>query len=170
MRRVINFLSCYSYIFFTAFILFIAGYFVLRYGMNPGNISILAIVVLLLVLARSGSKIRSAPVHKLAELEDVLAKEKPTLIEFYSKMCIACMAANPLVDFLNEELVKEKVTFLRLEYNESSAQKLAQQYKVDVLPTFLLLDQKGEVLWRKIILIPTREEVMYHMKTDLRQL
>ena len=69
----------------------------------------------------------------------------PVLVDFWAEWCGPCKQMNPVLDELAKELAG-KATIAKVNVDESPA--LAQQFKVQSIPTFLVI-KNGEVVDRK---------------------
>lgn len=77
---------------------------------------------------------------------EVLASDKPVLVDFYADWCGPCKMQGPIVEELSEEAAAtHKVCKLNVEEQAS----LATQYDVSSIPT-LLLFAHGEVKGRLV--------------------
>ncbi|MGZ5970738.1 MAG: thioredoxin family protein [Polyangiales bacterium] len=57
--------------------------------------------------------------------------------------------AKPVVDGLEREM-KEKVRFARVDIGSDEGGRLANQYGIAGVPAFVVLDENGRVIYRKI--------------------
>jgi thiol-disulfide isomerase/thioredoxin len=60
---------------------------------------------------------------------------------------VACLAAKPVVDGLEQEL-GGRVTFVRVDIQTEAGEALAARYQVTGVPAFLAFDRDGRVLAR----------------------
>lgn len=75
---------------------------------------------------------------------DTVGGSRPVLVDFWAAWCGPCRRVAPVLDELADEM-GEKVTVAKLNVDEN--QKLAAQFKVSGIPTFLLF-KNGEVQGR----------------------
>ena len=78
-----------------------------------------------------------------AEFEsEVLAAEKPVLVDFYSDSCIPCKRLSPILTRLEEQFgEKVKIVKVNILYEEA----LTEQYEIQAAPTIVLFQGGTEV-------------------------
>ncbi len=81
-------------------------------------------------------------------LEARLQAGAPTVIEFYSNSCSICLISKPQVDRLERDLAGQ-ATLLRLNINDTVARSYAARWGVPGVPTFFVLDGRGEVVYAR---------------------
>ncbi|MBI4950738.1 MAG: hypothetical protein HY908_01785 [Myxococcales bacterium] len=62
---------------------------------------------------------------------------------------MACLMAKPVVDGLENDL-EGKLKVARFDVSKKAGRAYASRYGIDRVPSFVLLDPKGNVLYRKI--------------------
>jgi len=73
---------------------------------------------------------------------EVLEADKPVLVDFWATWCAPCRAIAPVMEALAQENAgRAKVVKVNVDQN----QKLAEQYKIQYLPTMLVF-KNGEVV------------------------
>jgi thiol-disulfide isomerase/thioredoxin len=82
----------------------------------------------------------------LADLEARLTAGRPTIIEFYSNSCSICLVSKPQVDRLEARL-EGQAEVLRLNVREEVGRQLATRWNVRGVPTFVVLDGEGGVVY-----------------------
>lgn len=82
----------------------------------------------------------------------------PTLVQFYSNACGACLLAKPAFDRIERDL-GDRVQFVRLSVVEGAGRELAVRYGVRSLPTLIVLDGNGLVVLKQAGR-PSREDVL----------
>jgi len=87
---------------------------------------------------------RQSNFDALAAFDRVLHEGRPTLVEFYSDYCAACMANRPILDRLEME-VEHRLQILRVNvYDSAIGLALADRYDVTFTPTFILFNHQGQ--------------------------
>lgn len=87
---------------------------------------------------------KAVPFNALAAFEQAIQSGTPTLLEFYSDMCAACMANRPFLDEF-ENTTGPRLQILRVNVNDPNlGRALADRYSVTFTPTFILLDERGQ--------------------------
>jgi thioredoxin 1 len=81
---------------------------------------------------------------------EVLKSDKPVLVDFWAEWCGPCRMVAPLLDQLAGEL-EDKVRIAKLNVDEN--QKIAYQYQVSSIPTFILF-KNGQVADRTLGAMP----------------
>ncbi len=71
---------------------------------------------------------------------------RPTVVEFFSNTCSVCLMSKPAVDRLEREL-DGKAKLLRINVMSQSGLALAREYDVVAVPTFIVFDGKGQVVY-----------------------
>lgn len=80
---------------------------------------------------------------------EVLQADKPVLVDFWASWCGPCQMVGPLVEQLSEEVASVK--FVKVNVDEEP--ELARQFKVESIPTFVLI-QNGEVVKTEVGALP----------------
>lgn len=80
-----------------------------------------------------------------SKFEDLLAGEKPVLVDFWASWCGPCRMMAPIV----EEIATEHAELAVAKVNVDDEPELAQKYKVMNIPT-LLLFRGGDIIKRQI--------------------
>jgi thiol-disulfide isomerase/thioredoxin len=104
---------------------------------------VLALAIAYIVLRTPGDQFAS-----LETLETRLASGQPTVIEFYSNTCSICLASKPKVDQLERDIATQ-ASLLRLNVKEDTGQALAYRWQITGVPTFFVLDGRGQVVYRR---------------------
>ena len=75
---------------------------------------------------------------------------KPRLVEFESAHCAVCARMAPIVQDLERRCTKHDDTIARVQVDDDDGEALAARYAVHLLPTFLMIDAKGEEVSRSV--------------------
>ena len=74
---------------------------------------------------------------------------QPMLLEVQSPYCLGCIAMKPVVDRVEKEL-RGKLVVQRVDIQTAEGSRLADQYGIELTPTFIFLDTSGKELWRSV--------------------
>jgi hypothetical protein len=75
--------------------------------------------------------------------------------------------ARPSVDGL-EQRMRGELDVARIDISEPSGQRVAQRFAVDRIPAFLLLDSRGEILYRQVGGRPDGDAIAAHVHSARR--
>lgn len=77
-----------------------------------------------------------------AELEEVFksAGDKLVVIDFFATWCGPCKVIAPILDGIAAEL-KDKLVVVKVDIDESEAEELVADHKIEVMPTFVFYRQ-----------------------------
>ena len=147
MRNFIRFLSFRSFIVVALVGDLLLAFFLARNGLSVMDGLLLAAYVvgcvLLIHWLRTPPK-RQTNFDALAAFDQALHDGRPTLLEFYSDYCAACMANRPILDRLEME-VEHRLQILRVNvYDSAIGVALADRYNVTFTPTFILFNEHGQ--------------------------
>lgn len=85
-------------------------------------------------------------------------------------MWIACLAAKPAVSRLEKE-IKDACDLIWIEIRSDDGREIWKQYKLEAVPTFILLNKKGDLLLQKSGSPPSKATVLdliYPLKSTLK--
>ncbi len=113
------------------------------------NFLVVLVAVILGVALFLGLQTRtpSASLSDLAEaatpLDEAIANGKPTLVEFYANWCTSCQAMAPDLEEIETQYA-DQVNFSMLNVDNSKWLPEMLSYRVDGIPHFVFLNNKGE--------------------------
>lgn len=76
---------------------------------------------------------------------DILASEKPILVDFFATWCGPCKAMSPILQEVKESL-GDDVTIIKIDVDKNP--QAANAYKVRSVPT-LIMFKKGKIVWQQ---------------------
>lgn len=85
--------------------------------------------------------------------QEMLAGEKPVLVDFSAEWCGPCQMMPPILREVKNSL-KDGITVLKVDIDKN--QNLARQFHIQSVPT-LMLFQNGAVKWRQSGVVPAHE-------------
>jgi thioredoxin 1 len=77
--------------------------------------------------------------------KEIIASDKPVLVDFYADWCGPCKMMSPVVEQLSKEM-GDQVRILKVNIDRN--QSAAMAYQIQGVPTFLIF-KNGKVMWRQ---------------------
>jgi thiol-disulfide isomerase/thioredoxin len=105
---------------------------------------VIVIGLAVILLLRPGD----STVSSKTEVNDILASGQPVFVEFFSNSCTLCLASEPNVRNLRSA-VDGRAEIVRLNVRDEISLPLMRRYGAFSLPTFVVVDGAGEVIWRQ---------------------
>jgi thiol-disulfide isomerase/thioredoxin len=144
-----SFVNQYSFLWIAALGLGLAAFLLLRRSRGVESWISLGALAAGLLLAFLLFSPGSQAVDPNADVAQQIGAGTPVLLEFQSPYCLACMAAKPAVDSL-EQRYAGKLIVLRLNLQDAAGRELASRFGAGFTPTFVLLDGAGQTLWQRV--------------------
>jgi len=99
-----------------------------------------------------------------ASFQELIASEKPVLVDFFATWCGPCQALAPILKQVKDEM-GDAVTVIKIDIDKNPA--LASQYQVRGVPTMALM-QNGKVLWRQSGVL-TKDAIMGNIRQHIKK-
>lgn len=164
MRVLVAILNHKAYPVFSALALGGLIFTLARNGITA--IDILIVVLFLLAVSGIWRWLVTPQTSEMTSAEKVLqqiqASNRPTIIEFYSRYCMGCMAMKPVVDRLESE-AGDRLQIVRLNIDVDPGKTLMSEYGVVFTPTFIHFDAQGRKTHESIGILD-RARILYEIE------
>lgn len=114
-----------------------------RYWLNVSLCSLGVILTAGFLIVRPGI----GNIHSPAQVQAVIQNGRPTVIEFYSNYCIGCMAIEPQMQSLAED-IDATHDVLRVDIHSDLGRKLRQEIDFQYTPEIIVFNYQGDEIWR----------------------
>lgn len=106
------------------------------------------LIVVVLITAYALLRTKGDTFESIQALQTTFKGTQPTVIEFYSNNCSICLTSKPKVAQL-ERALQDYANVLKLDVKEPVNQTLANQWGIRGVPTFIVLDPTGEIVYAR---------------------
>ncbi len=144
MNSIFEFINHYSVFIFLFLLIICLVYLYIRYKSS-------AFLILIPLVLLAGYAVANPLSKENNEVELAAAGyfsfEKPTVVQFMSPACMACVASKPTV-YAMKEIYGDKVDFLEIDVRDAEHMEKIIKYKVKSTPTFIMFDSDGVETFR----------------------
>lgn len=134
--------------------LVISMYWLLHRFLRVRLILVLGLQAALMLLGLAGFALFRPSAPPLTEIDRVwavLENQRPTFIEFFSHYCIGCMALEPSVISLIEE-IEDEFNVLRIDIHTPVGREIRRRMAFSFTPEFVVFNRSGQEIWRDHLL------------------
>lgn len=143
-----SFFNQFSYPIFSLIILIVAILLMRRYKVKLPIMGMVMLFIaggLLMVylVLRPGISTINNP----QEARDIIGNGRPTLVVFHSNFCSGCLAMNPSIVALADE-IRADFDVIRVDIHTETGTMLTEELGFSASPEFVLYDANGREIWR----------------------
>ena len=132
---------------FLILLIFLLIILITGYIKNRSNLFLVAIPIVALVGFMAINVVTPTETPENFKASGFLSQEQPTIVEFMSPTCMACLASKPTVSAM-KDLYGNKVKFVEIDVTKQEFKDDAREYGVSSTPTFVMFDAEGEEKYR----------------------
>jgi thiol-disulfide isomerase/thioredoxin len=151
---MLNLLNQFSYLYLSGLLLIlIVGGVAIRSYRKQGRLvwkfisTIAASLAVLTVMGFFALRPGSASVDSVAEVQQIIQNDRPTVIQFFSNYCIGCMSVESQFDAMATQ-ISSTTDVLRVDIHTDFGRELREALDFSYTPEFILYDINGDEVWR----------------------
>ena len=137
----------YSFLFVSLIVVGIAIFLSSRFMELRYMAVLLVLIISSLIVFQFQFKTGDTKELSVDFFNEALLIEEPLLVIVYSDMCVACLAAKPAIDDLEQELNKVSKV-IRVNVTSELGRYLRSEHNSGLVPAFLVFDSGGREIWR----------------------
>ena len=85
------------------------------------------------------------------EFNSLINSAEATIVDFYAEWCGPCKKFAPSFStYANDHKVESKLHFMKVEADNENMHDIAKKYKINALPTMVVINKKGEEVKRMV--------------------